>query len=66
MQATGTVAWCDLIYGTGGTLTLKGFSPASSLLFTLGPFSLTGGLDGNPWLIEMVLNNTPAATSRTR
>lgn len=53
MVTTGTVAWADLSYDTGGGLTLTGYSPSSAVLFTLGPVSF--GLDGGNWLLEMVL-----------
>lgn len=57
MFTTGSVAWIDVVYHTGGTLTFIGFGPAGSTLFTAGPVSFNA--DGRFMLVsaEMVANS---------
>lgn len=50
MFTTGSVAWVDVIYHTGGNLTMTGFGPAGSTLFTTG--SVSFGADGQFMLVS--------------
>jgi hypothetical protein len=53
MYTTGTVGTLDLVYTTGGNLTLNGYDEFGSSLFSAGPTAF--GLDGTPVWVNIQL-----------
>lgn len=54
----GTTGFWDLVYGTGGTLTLNIYDPAGALLYTSGTVSFS--LDGTPVRLGLSLTQNGA------
>lgn len=61
MYTTGTVARLTLVYGTGGALTLTGYSHAGTQLFTSGAITFaTGSVNGQLARVSMELKTSGA------
>lgn len=61
MYTTGTVARLTLVYGTGGTLTLTGYSHGGAQLFTSGAITFaTGSVNGQLARVSMELKTSGA------
>ena len=53
MYTAGTIGTVDLVYGTGGGLTLNGYNQSGGSLFSSGPWSF--GTDGQPYWMSIEL-----------
>lgn len=56
MYTAGTIARLDLVYSTGGGLTLNGYDPNATSLFSIGPDAF--GTDGTPMWVSLELQTS--------